>query len=213
MCLRAFGWNAAEKRIGVALGCDLWRGQAWRRGYGLCSAGEQVRAEGAEARRRRRSRSGMCMPTVSISMAKPASAKNETVALSTWMTSRPLRPRMTPATISPTTTGTNARRLAASKGPARPAATISARSPRLTRRAYAQQTRQRQDSIPPVMRDAPLARPSRFPGSQGPVGLELFDPSRGILLRPAAGGSPARRFCLGGVPGALPRCEQSAPLP
>jgi hypothetical protein len=89
------------------------------------------------ARRRRRSRSGTFMPTVSISIAKPASDRNDTVALSVSMTSRPPRPRMAPARISPTTTGTNARRLAASNGPARPAATISARSPRLTRRAYA----------------------------------------------------------------------------
>ena len=87
---------------------------------------------GSEGARRRRSRSGTCMPTVSISMAKPASARNDTVASSASMTSRPLRPRTTPARISPTTTGTNARRLAASSGPARPAATISARSPRLT---------------------------------------------------------------------------------
>ena len=50
--MRAFGWNAAENASRVALGCDLWRGQAWRRGYGLCSAGEQVSAEGAEAERR-----------------------------------------------------------------------------------------------------------------------------------------------------------------
>ena len=77
------------------------------------------------------------MPTVSINMAKPTSAKNDTVALSEWMRSRPLRPRMTPATSSPTMTGTNARRLAAHSGPARPAATISASWPRLTRRAYA----------------------------------------------------------------------------
>jgi hypothetical protein len=55
----------------------------------------------SEARRRRRSRTGTCIPTVSISMAKPASARNDSVALSGWTTSRPLRPRRTPATISP----------------------------------------------------------------------------------------------------------------
>ena len=37
------------------------------------------------------------MPTVSISMAKPASARNDSVALSASMTSSPLRPRTTPA--------------------------------------------------------------------------------------------------------------------
>ena len=94
-------------------------------------------APAPRAPRRRRSRSGTCMPTVSINMAKPTSAKNDTVALSEWMRSRPLRPRMTPATSSPTTTGTNARRLAAHSGPARPAATISASWPKPTRRAYA----------------------------------------------------------------------------
>src|SRR4029453_18055014 len=52
-----------------------------------------------------------------------------------------------------------------------------------------------------------------IPGFAGARRSRAIDPSRGILLRPAVGGSPARRFCLGGVPGALPRCEQSAPLP
>jgi hypothetical protein len=52
MSLHAFGWNAAAKASGVALGCDCGGDRLGGRGHGLCSAGEQVRAEGADAERR-----------------------------------------------------------------------------------------------------------------------------------------------------------------
>ena len=87
--------------------------------------------------RSRRSRRGMCAPTVNISITKPMSPRNRTVGSAGSTASSPVRPTTTPATISPITTGTNTLRPAPSSGPARPASTIKASTPKVTVAGYA----------------------------------------------------------------------------
>ena len=93
----------------------------------------------AARRARRASRSGRCMPTVSISIAKPTSARNEIVGSVGSTTPSTSGPTRMPARISPTTTGTKLRPSSPSSGPPRPASTITTASeaecpPQLTSR-------------------------------------------------------------------------------
>ena len=113
--------------------------------------GEQPR-RGRRARRRspasspplrsdaasRGSRSGRCIPTVSISIAKPISPRNAIVPLAGFTASSTAGPTRMPARISPITTGTNRRPATPSSGPPSPASTITISVPKLTvRPAYA----------------------------------------------------------------------------
>jgi hypothetical protein len=79
----------------------------------------------------------MCAPTVNINIAKPTSLRNCTVGSATSTASRPVRPTTTPARTSPITTGTNAPRPTPSSGPAKPASTINASTPKFTVSTYA----------------------------------------------------------------------------
>jgi hypothetical protein len=79
----------------------------------------------------RRSRSGRCMPTVSISIAKPTSPSFAIVTSAGCTVPSTAGPTRIPATISPTTTGTNLRVATPSSGPPRPASTISTSVPKL----------------------------------------------------------------------------------
>jgi hypothetical protein len=96
----------------------------------------------------RGSRSGMCAPTVNINIAKPTSLRNTTVGSVGSTASRPVRPTITPARISPITTGTNALRPAPSSGPAKPARTINASTPKSTVSNYAGPTATRRSCRP-----------------------------------------------------------------
>jgi hypothetical protein len=84
----------------------------------------------------RRSRSGTCAPTVNMSIAKPTSLRKSTVGSVVSTASSPVRPITTPARISPITSGTKMLRPAPSSGPARPASTINARTPKFTGSGY-----------------------------------------------------------------------------
>ena len=87
--------------------------------------------------RSRGSCSGTCAPTVNINMAKPTSPRNCTVGSVGSTAPNPVRPTITPARISPITTGTNTLPPAPSSGPARPASTINASTPKVTVPGYA----------------------------------------------------------------------------
>src|ERR1039458_9507333 len=80
----------------------------------------------------RGSRSGRCIPAVSMSIAKPTSPRNTIVWFVVSTAPSPVRPTIPPAMISPITAGTNQRLLRPSKGPPRPASTITTRVPKLT---------------------------------------------------------------------------------
>ncbi len=82
------------------------------------------------APRRRWSRSGMFVATMNIKSAKPMSARNASVGSVATMVRVPVRPKITPAAISPITTGgANLPGRSASIGPSNPMATTSARIP------------------------------------------------------------------------------------
>jgi hypothetical protein len=80
----------------------------------------------------RLSRSGKCMPTVSISIAKPISARNEIEPFAGLTASSTVGPTRMPARISPMTTGTKRRPAIPSSGPPRPASMITTSVPKLT---------------------------------------------------------------------------------
>ncbi len=82
------------------------------------------------APRRRSSRSGIFVATMNIKIAKPMSARNASVGSVATMVRVPVRPKITPAKISPITTGgANLPGRRASIGPSNPIATTSARIP------------------------------------------------------------------------------------
>ncbi len=85
----------------------------------------------------RLSRSGRCIPTVSISIAKPISPRNATVPFAGFTASSTAGPTITPARISPITTGTNQRPATPSSGPPSPASTITISVSKLTVRGSA----------------------------------------------------------------------------
>src|SRR5262249_44670605 len=77
------------------------------------------------------SRSGRCVPTRNMSMAKPTSERKDSVGSPVLMSLKPLVPRAIPAKISPTTRGRDRRRIPERSGPTRPATIIRARIPKV----------------------------------------------------------------------------------
>lgn len=79
---------------------------------------------------RRGSRSGRCMPTVSISIAKPTSPRKEIVVSAGSTAPSTAGPTTIPAAISPIITGTKRVPTTPSSGPASPASTITVNVPK-----------------------------------------------------------------------------------
>ena len=100
------------------------------------------RTHGGDGRRRRRRdraartsagwRIGTCIPAANISIAKPIEAMNAVVGSLGSTQPNPDFPTTSPATSSPTTTGTSTRSLDENSGPTSPASTITVRIPKLT---------------------------------------------------------------------------------